>query len=48
MKKETNKKVTLYINSSVYLNYKIYATRLNISVSQLIENYMKKVLKELL
>ena len=47
MKKETNKKVTLYIDSDIYLKYKIYATTLNISVSQLVEDHMKEVLKEL-
>lgn len=47
LKKDSSKKVTVYIDKNVYLNFQIYALQNNRSVSSLIEEYMRNVLKEI-
>ena len=47
LKKDSSKKVTVYIDKNVYLNFQIYALQNNRSVSSLIEEYMRKTLKDM-
>lgn len=46
MKKEKAKRITLYIDSDVYLNFKMYSIIIGTSVSELVEKYMIKMLGE--
>lgn len=47
MKKNKASRITLYIDRDVYQKYKIYAITINKSVSSLIEEHMRKILKEM-
>lgn len=47
LKKDSSKKVTVYIDKNVYLNFQIYALQNNRSVSSLIEQFMRETLKEM-
>lgn len=47
MKKDSSKKVTVYIDKNVYLNFQIYALQNNRSVSSLIEQFMRETLKKM-
>lgn len=45
MKKEKAKRTTLYIDTDIYLQFKMYAISINKSVSELVEKYMKEIKK---
>lgn len=45
MKKEKAKRITLYIDNDVYLNFKMYAVSINKSVSEIVEKFMKEIEK---
>lgn len=47
MKKDRADRITLYVDRKVYQEYKMYAIMINKSVSSLIEEYMRNVLKEM-
>lgn len=47
MKKDRADRVTLYVDRKVYQEYKMYAIMINKSVSSLIEEYMRNILKEM-
>ena len=47
MKKDRADRITLYVDRKVYQEYKMYAIMINKSVSSLIEEYMRNVLKEI-
>ena len=47
MKKDGADRITLYVDRKIYQEYKIYAIMINKSVSSLIEEYMRNVLKEI-
>lgn len=47
MKKDRADRITLYVDRKVYREYKMYAIMINKSVSSLIEEHMKNVLKEI-
>ena len=40
-------RITLYVDRKVYQEYKMYAIMINKSVSSLIEEHMRNVLKEI-
>lgn len=42
MKKDKATKTTMYLDTKVYMQYKIYAITLNKSVSELVEQFMKQ------
>lgn len=46
MKKDRADRITLYVDRKVYQEYKMYAIMVNKSVSSLIEEHMRNVLKE--
>ena len=45
MKKETAKRISLYVDSATYKEFQILAIKLGKSVSELIEQYMKEQIK---
>lgn len=45
MKKEKSKRITLYIDNDIYLNFKMYAVSINKSVSEIVEKFMKEIEK---
>lgn len=45
MKKDKATKTTMYLDAETYMQFKIYAITLNKSVSELIEEHMREVLK---
>lgn len=47
LKKDRADRITLYVDRKVYQEYKMYAIMINKSVSSLIEEYMRNVLKEM-
>lgn len=47
MKKDRADRITLYVDRKIYQEYKMYAIMINKSVSSLIEEYMRNVLKEM-
>ena len=47
LKKDRADRITLYVDRKVYQEYKMYAIMINKSVSSLIEEYMKNILKEM-
>jgi hypothetical protein len=47
LKKDRADRVTLYVDRKVYQEYKMYAIMINKSVSSLIEEYMRNILKEM-
>ena len=47
MKKDRADRITLYVDRKVYQEYKMYSIMINKSVSSLIEQFMKKTLKEM-
>lgn len=47
MKKDRADRITLYVDRKVYQEYKMYAIMINKSVSSLIEEYMRSILKEM-
>lgn len=47
MKKDRADRITLYVDRKVYQEYKMYAIMINKSVSSLIEEYMRNILKEM-
>lgn len=47
MKKDRADRITLYVDRKVYQEYKMYTIMINKSVSSLIEEYMRNVLKEM-
>lgn len=44
MKKEKAKRITLYIDKEIYIEFQIYALSIGKSVSELVENYMKEII----
>lgn len=46
MKKDKATKTTMYLDAEVYMQFKIYAITLNKSVSELVEQFMKKEIKK--
>lgn len=47
MKKDRADRITLYVDRKVYQEYKMYAIMINKSVSSLIEEHMRDVLKKI-
>lgn len=47
LKKDRADRITLYVDRKVYQEYKMYAIMINKSVSSLIEEYMRNVLKDM-
>lgn len=47
LKKDRADRITLYVDRKVYQEYKMYAIMINNSVSSLIEEHMRNVLKEM-
>lgn len=47
LKKDIADRITLYVDRKIYQEYKMYAIMINKSVSSLIEEYMRNVLKEM-
>lgn len=47
MKKETSKRISVYVDKKTYEEFRIYAIMINKSVSSLLEEYMKSVLKDI-
>lgn len=47
MKKDRADRITLYVDRKIYQEYKMYAIMINKSVSSLIEEYMRNILKEM-
>lgn len=47
LKKDRADRITLYVDRKVYQEYKMYSIMINKSVSSLIEEYMRNVLKEM-
>ena len=47
MKKDRADRITLYVDRKVYQEYKMYTIMINKSVSSLIEEHMRNVLKEI-
>ena len=47
LKKDRADRITLYVDRKVYQEYKMYAIMINKSVSTLIEEYMRNILKEI-
>lgn len=47
MKKEKAKRITLYIDKEIYIEFQIYALSIGKSVSELVENYMKEIKGEI-
>lgn len=47
MKKETAKRVTMYIDKEIYKQFQIFAITLNKSVSELVEQFMKQEIEKL-
>lgn len=47
MKKDNAKRITLYVDEETYKQFQIYAITINKSVSSLIEQHMKEILKEI-
>ena len=45
MKKGKAKRITLYIDTDIYVQFKMYAISINKSVSELVEKYMKEIKK---
>ena len=46
MKKETAKRITMYVDSETYRQFQILAIKLGVSVSKLVEEFMKEKLKK--
>lgn len=46
MKKDKATKTTMYLDAKTYMQFKIYAIKQNKSVSELVEEFMKKRIKE--
>ena len=47
MKKDKATKTTMYLDSEVYMQFKIHAITLNKSVSELVEQFMKQEIEKL-
>ena len=47
MKKLNSKIITLYIDKDIYKNYQMYALMIDKSVSSLIEEHMKEIVKNI-
>ena len=47
MKKDRADRITLYVDRKIYQEYKMYAIMINKSVSSLIEEHMRDVLKDM-
>lgn len=46
MKKERAKRVTMYVDAEVYKQFQILAIKLNTSVSELVEQFMKQEIEK--
>lgn len=47
MKKDKSKRITMYLDTETYMQFKIYAITLNKSVSELVEQFMKQEIAKL-
>ena len=47
MKKDTSKRISIYVDKKVYQEFKLYGVMINKSVSSLIEEYMRNILKDI-
>ena len=46
MKKDKAKRITMYLDAETYMQFKIYAITINKSVSDIVEQFMKKKKKK--